>query len=233
MSALFNPTLIMQCILMFRNIPGNLIVWDKIFYFYKAMNTKNKILFSSCKFDDFQSGDIIFQISKSQQSKAIQMATHSQYSHVGVIFINRGRTYVYEAVQPVKLTPIDEWIKRGENEHFVVKRLKNANEILTKENQKKLQNEGLKFIGRKYDLYFGWSDKRIYCSELVWKIYKRALKIEVGKIDSLKNFDLENDIVKKKLKERYGKKIPLDMKVISPAAIFASEELETVYDSGD
>jgi uncharacterized protein YycO len=114
------------------------------------------------------------------------MATQSQYSHVGVIFINRGKTFVYEAVQPVKLTPIDEWIKRGENEHFVVKRLKNANEILTKENQKKLQNEGLKFIGRKYDLYFGWSDKRIYCSELVWKIYKRALKIEVGKLDSLK-----------------------------------------------
>ncbi|HOI28030.1 MAG TPA: YiiX family permuted papain-like enzyme [Paludibacteraceae bacterium] len=143
-------------------------------------------LFSSCKFDVFQNGDIIFQISKSQQSKAIQMATQSQYSHVGVIFINRGKTFVYEAVQPVKLTPIDEWIKRGENEHFVVKRLKNANEILTKENQKKLQNEGLKFIGRKYDLYFGWSDKRIYCSELVWKIYKRALKIEVGKLDSLK-----------------------------------------------
>ena len=77
-------------------------------------------------------------------------------------------------------------------------------------------------------MYFGWSDDRIYCSELVWKIYKEALGIELGKLQQLKEFDLSHPIVQKKLKERYGNNIPYDEKVISPAAIFESEELELV-----
>ena len=35
--------------------------------------------------DDFRSGDIIFQTSKSSQSKAIQIATNSKYSHMRII----------------------------------------------------------------------------------------------------------------------------------------------------
>lgn len=33
----------------------------------------------------YHDGDIIFQTSKSSQSQAIQVATHSKYSHMGVL----------------------------------------------------------------------------------------------------------------------------------------------------
>ena len=36
---------------------------------------------------------------------------------------------------------------------------------------------GRKYLGRDYDLRFEWSDDKIYCSELVWKIYKEAFNI--------------------------------------------------------
>jgi hypothetical protein len=39
---------------------------------------------------------------------------------------------------------------------------------------------------------------------------------------------LTNDIVKNKMKERYGDKIPLDEKVISPSTMFDSDKLLTV-----
>lgn len=35
---------------------------------------------------NFEEGDIIFQTSMSSQSQAIQLATHSPYSHMGVLF---------------------------------------------------------------------------------------------------------------------------------------------------
>lgn len=70
--------------------------------------------------------------------------------------------------------------------------------------------------------------KGIYCSELIWKVYKRATGIEIGKLQQLKEFDLTNELVKKKIKERYGSNIPLNIPVISPAAIFNSELLVTV-----
>jgi hypothetical protein len=87
---------------------------------------------------------------------------------------------------------------------------------------------GEKFRGKSYDLYFDWSDDKIYCSELVWKIYHEAFGIELGALQELKDFDLSNEVVKTKLKERYGDNIPLNEKVISPAAMFESDFLQDV-----
>jgi len=177
---------------------------------------------------EFQNGDIIFQTSTSSQSKAIQLATKSKYSHVGIIYNNNGKFYVYEAVQPVKLTPLKQWIKRGKDKHYVVKRLKNANEILTKDVLLKMKKIGEQYKGKNYDIYFEWSNDKIYCSELVWKIYEEATGLEIGKLEELRAFDLSNSAVQQKMKERYGEDIPLDEKVISPAAIFNSDKLVTV-----
>lgn len=178
--------------------------------------------------NEIKSGDLIFQTSLSGQSKAIQLATNSKYSHCGIIYSDNGQFYVFEAVQPVKTTPLDKWIARGKNGHYVIKRLKNANQILTSKTLQKMQKEGEKFNGKNYDLTFEWSDDKIYCSELIWKIYKRATGLEIGKLEKLSDFDLTNEIVKQKMKERYGDKIPTDEIVISPKAIFDSELLETV-----
>ena len=78
------------------------------------------------------------------------------------------------------------------------------------------------------DLTFEWSDDKIYCSELIWKIYQRATGIEIGKLEKLSDFDLTNEAVKQKMMERYGDKIPTNEIVISPASIFDSELLTTV-----
>lgn len=178
-----------------------------------------------------QNGDIIFQASQSGQSKAIQLATSSKYSHMGIIYEKNGKLFVYEAVQPVKLTPIKEWINRGENAHYVIKRLKQADKILTQENLIKMKRVGEKYKGKDYDIYFEWSDDKIYCSELVWKIYKEATGIEIGDLAKLSDFDLTNELVQQKMKERYGKNIPMEEKVISPAAMFNSEKLTTVKEN--
>lgn len=178
--------------------------------------------------DEIKNGDLIFQTSLSQQSLAIQLATKSKYSHCGLIFKDQDKFYVFEAVQPVKRTPLDNWIARGQDAKYVIKRLKNADEVLTPQTLQKLKVEGEKLSGKNYDLTFEWSDEKIYCSELIWKIYKRATGIEIGKLEKISDFDLTNPAVKKKMRERYGNKIPTDEIVISPAAIFDSPLLMTV-----
>jgi len=177
---------------------------------------------------EIQNGDIIFQTSQSSQSKAIQLATNSKYSHMGIIYENEGNYFVYEAIQPVKLTPLTDWIKRGENQHYVIKRLKNSENILTPETLKKMRTIGERFSGKNYDIYFEWSDDKIYCSELVWKIYQEATGIEIGELEKLSSFNLTNRVVQQKMSERYGENIPMNEKVISPAAIFSSQHLTTI-----
>lgn len=172
-----------------------------------------------------QNGDIIFQSSKAGQSLAIQLATKSKYSHCGIIFIYDSDTLVLEAVQPVKYTPLSAFIKRGDNSHYVIKRLKDSEKILTKAAVNKLIAEGNAMIGKNYDIYFEWGDERLYCSELIYKLYKRALAVEIGTIQKLSEFDLSHKEVKKIMKERYGKNIPYGENVISPASIFNDEKL--------
>lgn len=174
-------------------------------------------------------GDIIFHESLSQQSKAIQLATESPYSHCGIIYKTNNGLYVLEAIQTVELTPLKQWIARGTNGHFVVKRLKNADEVLTSHRLIKMKEIGNRFKGKTYDLTFEWSDDKIYCSELVWKIYERATGVKLGELQRLGDFNLTHQAVKEKMDERYGNEIPFDEPVIAPVTIFNSQLLETVY----
>ena len=176
-----------------------------------------------------QEGDIIFQISLSAQSQAIQLATGSTYSHCGIIFKEGSTYYVLEAVQPVKRTPLTEWIKRGKDGHYVVKRLIDAKKILTENVIHQMKQVGRTWEGKDYDLAFEWTDEKMYCSELIWKIYKTTTDIKLSELEYLKDFDLSNTLVKKTLQERYGNDIPWDETVISPAALYNSNWLETVH----
>ena len=56
--------------------------------------------------NQLREGDLIFHTSQSAQSQAIQLATHSPYSHCGLLYKAHGEWQVFEAVQLVKLTPL-------------------------------------------------------------------------------------------------------------------------------
>ena len=175
-------------------------------------------------------GDIIFQESQSLQGEELKLATKSRYTHMGIIFKKGKDSYVYEAVQPVKITPLRQFTSRGANGHFVIKRLKNRDEALTPDVIRKMKGIATGFLGKNYDSAFLWSDARIYCSELVWKVYKRAAHIEVGELQKLRDFDLTHPKVRQLMKKRYGASIPYNETVIAPVQMFRSEKLYTVQE---
>jgi len=170
-------------------------------------------------------GDLVFQTSRSSQSLAIQRATHSPWSHMGVVVFRDGRPYVFEASATVRYTPLATWAARGEGGRYAVRRLAQP---LTTAQVAKLRAAAGKYAGRPYDLYFEWSDDRIYCSELVWKMYRDALGIEIGERQQLREFDLSDPAVKAKMRERYGNHVPRKEPVISPAAMYDSPLLLTI-----
>lgn len=184
---------------------------------------------SGKKSPPFRDGDIIFQSSRSGQSLAVQLATASPYSHCGILFSENGEWFVWEAVQPVKKTPVKQFIARGDDAHYVVKRLRDAGEKLDPKVIAEMKEVAASYLGRDYDLTFEWSDDRIYCSEYVWKIYSRAAGAEVGELQRLSEFDLSHPEVAKVVKERYGSDIPWEETVVSPGAIFDCSELVEVH----
>jgi len=145
---------------------------------------------------------------------------------MGLVLFRDGKPFVLEAMARVQFTPFVEWIHRGEESRYVVKRLRDPELLGDPAKLSALKRAALAFTGRPYDPYFEWSDDRIYCSELVWKAYDRGIGVQVGSLARLSTFDLSNLLVKTKLAERYGDKVPLDERVISPAAVFASPVLQ-------
>jgi uncharacterized protein YycO len=203
---------------------------------FVAMSVFPNNPFSKTKTEDvseskLKDGDIIFQTSQSPQCEAVRIATNSKFSHCGIIYNINGNWFVFEAVQPVKLTRFEEWIQHGKDNKYVVKRLKNADKVLTTEVLQKMKDYSQQFNGKQYDAYFEWTDTRIYCSELIWKIYKNAAGIELSKLRELKDFNLTDARVQKILKERYGTEIPLEEKVVAPADLADSNVLKTIIDT--
>ena len=178
--------------------------------------------------DKIHEGDIIFQETSGQMSEAIKMATHSKFSHCGLILKKENQWMVFEAMNPVEYTPIAKWMER--NSHCVVRRLKDADTKVTPNAVSAFANEAKKMEGKPYDSFFNWGDDKIYCSELVYKIYKNSLGIELGSLQKLKEFDLTSPEVKAQLKETYGEKIPLEEPVVSPVSILRDTKLVTVFE---
>ena len=173
-------------------------------------------------------GDVVFQSNSSPTAQAIRIATHSAWNHCGIVFIENGKPYVYEAVQPVRRIPLEDWAAQGTDGKFSAKRLRTVSSVLNGQKRTALKVAASKHLGKNYDLAFSWSDERLYCSELVWKAYKESTGIELGKRQKLRDFDLSHPLVQAKLKQRYGNKIPLDEEVISPQALWVSSLLEEV-----
>lgn len=191
----------------------------------KAEKTENTI---ESKLKD---GDIIFQTSQSPQCEAVRIATNSKFSHCGIIYAIDGKWFVFEAVQPVKLTPFSEWIQHGKDNKYVIKRLKNADQVLTPVVVQKMQNYSQQLDGKEYDAFFEWTDQRIYCSELVWKIYKNGAGITLCPLHSLKDFNLNDERVQEILKQRYGNDIPLEEQVVAPSNLVDSDLLQTIVNN--
>ena len=170
----------------------------------------------------FQDGDIIFQASRSEQSKVIEQATNSPYSHCGIIFYDNGNPYVYEAVQPVGKRKLNDWVSSGVDGAYKVMRLKDIT-LLTIENIKKMKTFATSQFGKNYDIYFSWNENEWYCSELVWKTYMIVLSVELAQPKELREFNIDLPIVRKTMAKRYGNDIPYNEKMISPGQLFDSK----------
>jgi hypothetical protein len=173
-------------------------------------------------------GDLVFQASRSGQSAAVALATQSRLTHVGVVFLDGGRPWVLEAVEPVKRTSYDAWRRRGHGGQVWVKRLRDADRVLTPEVVDRMRSLGGSWLGRHYDLQFRWDDDRLYCSELVHKLYERGAGVRLGHVQRAGELGLGHPEVQRKLRERFGTHgfDPAEP-VITPQALFDDPRLES------
>ena len=122
-----------------------------------------------------RTGDILLHTSRGGQAPAIAWATGSVYTHVGLVERTGDRVSVIEAVQPVRRTPLGEWLARGVGGHATALRHPDLDEA----GRAAVAAAAARYLGRPYDLAFSPGDDAIYCSELVHLAYA-AVGLSVG-----------------------------------------------------
>lgn len=174
-------------------------------------------------------GDIIFLSSSAfDEAKAIQLVSNSPLTHCGVLFKEGEDWVVYEAAQPVKRTPLKDFHHTENGETYLVRRLKNADDVLDAKTLDKMHDYLKGNVGKNYDHLFAWGNDKMYCSELVWKAYYEASRVKVGEIKMVGDYDLSDPLVKKIVDQRYGKDVPITEPTIAPGGIYESPLLKTV-----
>ena len=173
----------------------------------------NDALTDVSDFSQLHEGDIIFQTSKSEQSKYIQFATGSRMSHCGIIVKVGNRFKVLEASSTVRLTNIKDFIARGKDGKFWIKRPE----------MKNIKIKYSSYLGHKYDLAFRFDNKKYYCSELVYLIYKKQFGIELCEPKTVSSYSIFG--LDKILKRR---RINPSQKVVAPSDIYRSDVLKDI-----
>lgn len=170
-----------------------------------------------------QDGDIVFQsLPRGELVDAIEGATHSPWSHCGVVVNERHLWWVVESIGQVRKTPLLLWIIRGRRGSFAAYR---SRQVLAA--RQRLHRSLDHYLGRPYDFHYAPSDTEIYCSELVYNAYRDAFGLKLGEWERLGDLDWEPQ--QKVIRSIESGEVPFDRKMITPVGLTRSNLLKRVY----
>ncbi|MEI9896451.1 MAG: YiiX/YebB-like N1pC/P60 family cysteine hydrolase [Chthoniobacter sp.] len=176
-----------------------------------------------------QEGDVLFQsLPRGDLVVAIEGVTQSPWSHCGVVMQFDGKWMVVEAIGPVRRTPLALWIMRGRSGNFAAYRPTAEAKLPAPAKFHESMSTALDtYMGRPYDIHYAPGDREIYCSELVFKAYRDAFNLELGKWEPLGQLNWKPH--ETFIRTIEGGALPLDRPMITPVGLTRSPLLSRVY----
>lgn len=170
-------------------------------------------------------GDVAFQsLAHHPLIDAIEGATESPFSHCGILHRAGAGWVVVEAIGPVKETPLAEWIAQGRKKRYAVYRLNARYRAKIPAFIQAAQS----YAGRPYDIHYDLDDEAIYCSELIYKAFKRSTGEELGKLQKLG--ELKWQAHAEVIREIEGGKLPLERVMITPRSVSEAAQLTKIFE---
>lgn len=176
-------------------------------------------------------GDIVFTCVAAFLFENISRASLCWSNHVGIIVGYDGSDYVVaESRVPLsQTTSLTKFVNRSHHNHVAIKRLKQP---LTDRQKLAICSQVPSRLNIFYHTGFKYDSKRQFCSKFVYEIYKAAVNIELGKIETFSQLLQTNpkaDLIFWKL--WFFGKIPWQRRTVTPASLWYCPKLETIYDS--
>ncbi len=179
---------------------------------------------------NLKAGDIVFISIPNFLYRRVARTTSSWTSHVGMVHSRQnGQWIIAESAVPFcKMTPLKDFLDRSENGMFAVRRLKNE---LSEYDISRLQAAAGKRMKRLYHFGFKYESKRQFCSKFVFEVFKEALDIEVGHLESFRDLLNKNPHVSQTFwKLWFFGFIPWNRLTVTPASQLECPRLETIFE---
>jgi len=172
-------------------------------------------------------GDILFISINSFLYKQVAQGTGSWCSHVGFAIKENDQWYVLESALPtVRKTPLHKFLQRTCNNELAIRRLPSA---LTETQLHHLKTAAAKRMGRWYHLGFNFDSSRQFCSKFVHQVFKEALDVQLGKIETLQELINTNPQANLSFwRTWYLGFIPWQRRTITPTSLLNDPQLQTI-----
>lgn len=176
-------------------------------------------------------GDIVFTCVAAFLFQSISKASLCWSNHVGIIVGHNGKDYlVAESRVPLsQTTTLTKFVKRSQHKHYAIKRLTTP---LTEQQKLAIFKQVPARLNILYHTGFKFDSKLQFCSKFVYEIYRDALQIELGKVETF------NDLINRNpnanltfWKLWFFGKIPWQRRTVTPASLWFCPKLTTIYDS--
>ena len=179
----------------------------------------------------FAVGDLVFLQIDNYIFRQVGDASNSWVNHVGVIVGHDGQDYlVAESTIPrAKLTPLQQFIARSKDGRFAIRRLPQPLDAVQ---QTALYDQAVRRLGKYYHTGFKLESERQFCSKFVYEVYRDALGVNIGDVETFAELLHKNPQAKLGFwRVWFGGYIPWQRKTVTPASEYADPLLVTAYES--
>lgn len=201
---------------------GICYIWNVLPHSMVWAGVKSKII-DATRGVDLREGDFIFQDIHGQLFRVIEGVSGSRLTHCGIVVKKDGELYVLEAIGPVMLTPLNNWIHRGIGSKFEIVRLKEPYQPYIPD----IIRAAYRYLNRPYDIQYEWDDEKIYCSELIYKAVDDATGIKLAELKRLGDMTWQPHAAF--IRSISGGELPLDRKIMTPGDLALSAKTDFVY----
>lgn len=181
--------------------------------------------------DDYRVGDIVFIRVSNFLYRRVADATCSWTSHVGMIDHREGEEwFVAESAVPrSRYSSLSRFLRRSEGGRFAIMRLRSP---IDEAGQARLQEEAKRRMGKWYTFGFDMDSRHQYCSKFVYEVYRDALAVSIGKVETFRDL-LERNPNSPLAFWRmwFLGRIPWNRRTITPGSQFECDLLQQVAGS--
>ncbi|OFZ51718.1 MAG: hypothetical protein A2428_14155 [Bdellovibrionales bacterium RIFOXYC1_FULL_54_43] len=183
-----------------------------------------------------QTGDIVFIEIDNFFLTRVARILGGWANHLGIVIGEKHEGFtVAESTIPVSRTSaLCKFLKRSTNGLVAIRRY--SGPIGPDENAR-IKAEALARVGVLYDLKFNFDTKRQYCSKFVHEVFKFALNVELGIIETLGELHeraktsptYDDDMTFWKI--YFTGEIPDEQRIITPESLYRDDQLISVFDN--